>query len=309
MTHDRLSVIAENLSALSSEASSVIERRIAHIYGLARAFAGGVLSDALRSEYAKLLEIIERPEQNSPVPEHFVRLSSRADRIALCGFIYENLGGQPAPPSAEKLLGCTQPEGKGDMPNRICYLHNYFSDKAYNVFAEALENPTVTYATDFTGVCEDVYYGRAKYCILPVESSADGMLSGFRTLVGKYELNYSLTCDIHTQDGEDFTRFALLHRGIVPPPGAASGERVFEFSASFDDGGATLGDVIDAAEAYGLKLRHVSLLPASYSGRSGMYDLAFSYEEKGLPEFIVFLSLEVPQFEALGLYTHLGGSD
>jgi hypothetical protein len=95
----------------------------------------------------------------------------------------------------------------------------------------------------------------------------------------------------------------------VPPPGAASGERVFEFSASFDDGGATLGDVIDAAEAYGLKLRHVSLLPASYSGRSGMYDLAFSYEEKGLPEFIVFLSLEVPQFEALGLYTHLGGSD
>lgn len=199
-------------------------------------------------------------------------------------------------------------DDEAEEPNRVCYLHNFYADKAFSVFAEVLENPTVNYASDFVSVCEDVYYGRSKYCILPVESSVDGLLSGFRALVGKYELNYVLSCEIPTQDGESFTRFALLHRGTLPPPDVP-GDRIFEFSVSFDDGGAMLSDVLDAAEAYGLKLRHINLLPASYSGRSGMYDLAFLCGESRLAEFVVFLSLEVPQFEPLGIYVHIGNEE
>jgi len=307
MTKDELSVIAANLSALSGEASSLFERRLAHLYGLARAFDGGVPSDALRSEYVEFTGMLAGSSQ-SPESGCFSRLASRADRITLCSFICEILSGRPAPPTVAELLGYDEAEGEDEASNRISYVHNYYSDVAYGTFAQALENPTVMYSPDFTSVCEDVYYGRAKYCILPVESSADGMLSRFRTLIGKYELNIALSCDVQTQGDDSYTRFALLHKGIVSLP-AADGERVFAFSATFDDGGASLGDVLDAADANGLKLRHISSLPASYSGRSGMYDLAFDFTGKGLTEFIVFLSLEVPQFEALGVYTHFSAKE
>lgn len=304
MTGEALSVIAANLSALSGEASSVIERRFAHLYGLARSI-GGEMSDALRCEYEEIIGLLQPHGEGQYVPPYFGRLVNRADRIALCSFIYECLGEGNSSPTPEQLLGYAGYEGEDEAPNRICYLHNYYSDKAYGIFSELLDSPTVMYQTDFTSVCEDVYYGRAKYCILPVENSADGMLSGFRTLIGKYELSYALSCDVSTQDGEAFTRFALLRRGISSTL-PARGEHVFEFSATFDDGGAALCDVLDAAESYGLKLRQLNLLPASYSGRSGMYDLAFNFGDKGLAEFIVFLALEVPQFEALGIYTHIG---
>jgi prephenate dehydratase len=308
MTKDELSVIAANVSALSGEASSVFERRLAHLYGLARAFDGGVLSDALRSEYVEFTGSLADAATQSPASGCYGKLFSRSDRITLCSFICENLGRRPAPPSILELLGCDGTEGENEAPNRISYVHNYYSDEAYGTFAQALENPTVMYSPDFASVCEDVYYGRAKYCILPVESSTDGVLSRFRTLIGKYELNIALSCDVQTQGDDIYTRFALLRRGIVSLP-VSDGERVFEFSATFDDGGASLGDVLDAADAYGLKLRHISPLPASYSGRSGMYDLAFSFADSGLPEFVVFLSLEVPQFEALGIYTHIGARE
>jgi len=57
---------------------------------------------------------------------------------------------------------------------RISYLRNYYADAAYTVFASVIDEPTVMYNSDFAGVCEDVYYGRAGCCILPVESSSDG---------------------------------------------------------------------------------------------------------------------------------------
>jgi len=308
MTEDELKIIAANLSALTDEASSVMERRFAHLYGLARALGGGELSDAKRGEYTRLVDEVETPGRSSGQEGDFSRLLLRADRISLCSFIYENLGGRHGPPSPEELLGIEAPPDE-DVPNRVCYLHNFFTDKAFSIFADALEGLTVSYAPDFTGVCEEVYYSRAKYCILPTENSADGMLSGFRALVGKYELNYVLTCDVLAQDGESFTRFALLHRGIMQPP-TVLGERVFEFTASFDPGGATLPDVLDAASSFGLVLRHINMLPASFSGRSGMFDLAFTYGDmEKLAKFLVFLSLELPQFEALGLYTHLSSGE
>ena len=308
MNKDELGVVAANLTALSDAARSVYERRLAHLCGLARSFRGESLSDSLRGEYAALTAEVLTFKTPPALDRPFGASLRRTDKIGLCRFICGVLGQGGTALAAEALLGY-RPSDSSDEPvqDRVSYMRNYYADRAYTVFAAALDQPTVTYPSDFAGVCEDVYYGRAKYCILPVENSSDGMLTGFRGLIGKYELMISLACDVQTSGEDSYTRFALLRRGIGAPV-KAEGRRRFEFSVTFeDDGSATLCDILDAADAFGLELYRISSLPASYSGRGGSYDVTLTCGSGGLSEFLTYLSLEVPQFSAVGLYTHIGG--
>jgi hypothetical protein len=313
MTREELGIVASNLAALTGVASSAYERRLAHLFGLARSFRENLLSDAMRGDYLELTAAITAAGSDSPSDKSFYKFITRSDRFELCRFICSLLG-QGEKLSAEALLDRRSAEGIADatdepIRNRVCYLRNYYADRAYNIFSTAIDEPTVMYSTDFAGVCEDVYYGRAKYCILPVENSSDGMLTGFRTLIGKYDLNMALTCDVRTQQQQQqeedaYTRFALLRRGIGSPI-KIKGSRRFEFTVTFDENGATLCDIIDAADAFGLRLDRINSLPASYSGRSSAYDLIFTCQGEGLPEFITFLSLEAPQFTVVGIYPHI----
>ncbi|MBQ6789443.1 MAG: hypothetical protein IJO81_04585 [Clostridia bacterium] len=107
---------------------------------------------------------------------------------------------------------------ESEPPGSAVYFRTPVSDKAYSLFSEEYKGLGAMYAADFKTVCEDVYYDRADACILPLESSEDGLIMSFRHLMLKYEL--TITSVVSIDVGEDkFQTMALLTNGNVDRDG------------------------------------------------------------------------------------------
>lgn len=194
--------------------------------------------------------------------------------------------------------------------DRIAYLKNPYSDEAYRTFASVLNSASLTYAQDFTGVCEEVYYGRARYCILPTEASSEGTLSGFRKLSQKYDLNPVLSCFVSARDGSQTTRFSLLSKGIerVRLKAVDGAKEFFVFRLNAPNGTALLNS-IKCIHACGLRLSKVDSEAVAWD--EGRYSLELTAMCTGgdLPALLCYLSLEVPEYIPIGIYTQLQSAE
>lgn len=195
---------------------------------------------------------------------------------------------------------------------RIAYLRNPYSDIAFRIFSRIIKNPSVSSPRDFAGVCEEVYYGRCRYCILPVETSDEGTLSGFRRLTAKYELCPVLSCSIATANGTQTTRFALFAKSIERITvkneyGEPYGKEVFSFrlDAPSDE---SLNKTLRALNAYGLRILTVNSSPVAWD--EGRYSFEFSAECVGeLDAMLLYLTLEIPEYTPIGLYLKVTSKD
>ncbi|MDD4772655.1 MAG: prephenate dehydratase domain-containing protein [Eubacteriales bacterium] len=312
---DARQIINVNIDALNREYTSFGERRLAHIreravnmHGIIGDIQDRDISswlDAMRALYRDTLSADDGGADDGVIAQNTRGISdmraalNAADRICLCRALVQT---SPRSLTARELLITDPPS---EMPNRIAYLRNAYTDAAYIRFSGVLHNPTVTYCDDFTSVCEEVYYGRTSMCIIPIENSAEGRLSAFRNLIKKYELKIVLTCLVSSPDGIE-TRYALLKKNIerVVLAGQPRKTELFEFSVICADGSG-LSDILNAARSYGLKLNKADWTPVSYSETEYAQNLVFGIDDAEFDNFICYLSLEAPQFIAVGLYPHL----
>lgn len=91
----------------------------------------------------------------------------------------------------------------------IAYVRSAMTDKAFAAFSANDASMSASYGADFRSVCEDVYYERSDACILPLESSQDGLLMSFMKLILKYELWIHGVYRYRTED-DSFVTLALL---------------------------------------------------------------------------------------------------
>jgi len=91
----------------------------------------------------------------------------------------------------------------------VSYVRSQVTDRAFAVFSAENTSVTASYGADFRTVCEDVYYERSDACILPLESSEDGLLTSFMKLILKYELWIHDVYRCRTED-DSFVTLALL---------------------------------------------------------------------------------------------------
>jgi prephenate dehydratase len=308
-----------NISALNREYASLCERRLAHIRELARYMretTGDMYDydlparlDAIRALYRDIVSGVFTEEHDICEPNRrsvsaMLSAINSYDRICLCRAITDTFTRRPA---AEDYFAA---DGVTLMPNRIAYLRNAYADAAYSRFSAVLREPTVTYCDDFPAVCEDVYYGRAGLCILPIENSSEGRLATFRNLINKYELKIVMTCLVMTSENGAETRFALIKKNIerIPLVGHPKKTELFEFSViitSIEPASAGLLDIQTAAKYFGLTLYKVDWAPVSYSDTEYTQNLVFSTDVAELDSFICYLLIEAPQFIAIGIYPHL----
>ena len=190
-------------------------------------------------------------------------------------------------------------EAPEESPDRVAYLENLYADEAYRRFSGMLHDPTVLYADSFSGVCETVSAARARMCILPMENSTDGILTGFRALLAKYDLKIVAVCEVPTGD-ESMTRFALLQKSIGFP--GADREPVFFRFTLFSDSPEVLGDVMLAADALGLPLCKIDTVSAAYTDFAFAYDVTLTCRPETLAGFYCYLSMEIPHFVPVGLF-------
>ncbi len=303
------SIISDNLTLLALEGTSVEERRVAQLRERALLISRGdslLDSDSRADEFDAIFsddtDFDSIPETAAYV-EQKKRTQLFSDKLTVCKFltdIYRErrinilerlLGNEPSPTSV-----------------KIAYFRNAYADAAFRIFAEALDNPAAVYASDFTAVCEEVYYGRADMCMLPLDSSRDAKLISFYRLIDKYELSPIFSCDVTTPDGSVTTRYALLKKSMALPTGKLREKCdscFFEFSL-IPDNGMALSDVLEAASECGLTLYKVDSIPLTYNESEFACDIILKVgSDEGLAAFVLFLSLAVPQYEPLGIYPHI----
>ncbi len=236
--------------------------------------------------------------------------------VCLCRAVCELLGD----------LGVSVPlsEFFGDMSEsestRIAYMRNSYSDTAYRIFSEALGNATVLYPESFSAVCEEVYYGRAGYCILPYETSDDGSLMSFLKLIHKYELAPIMTAEVpmtdpvvtDTDPDNDIgkvTVFALLAKNVKRVSGELARKEIksTEFlKINIDDPkGDTAAEAIFAALACGLMHVKTESLPILWDRGRYMLSLTFKVDGADILPFLVWLRLSLPESSPESLYSLL----
>ena len=312
-----METVAHNLSVLRSRGASVSERRLAHVAEAAKLLAmeldDGVSvfeNDAFISAYREFAraafepsgELNGMPEENRERIAAFLAEDAVNSAIFLCSDICRLMRERGTPLKFFDFFPQNTDYVSGA---RIAYLRNPYSDTAFGIFSEVIKNPTVSLPRDFAGVCEEVYYGRCRYCILPVETSDEGALSGFRRLIAKYELCPVLSCSVSTANGTQTTRFSLFaknmeriterKKGEVP-----TGQEVFSFRLEAPTE-ASLNKTVKALNMYGLRILTVNSAPVAWD--EGRYSFEFSAECDGeLDAMLLYLTLEIPEYTPIGLY-------
>ena len=304
------SIIADNMALLHKESCSAAERRLVQLKELAMKAVRSmsvIFGENKADEFAALFDgttdITDAPEEVYPYLTTQKTVLDFTDRLTVCSFIADELETRGIS-LIDKLLSPQPHIG----PARIAYFRNAYADAAFRIFSEVLDNPSVVYASDFTAVCEEVYYGRADMCMLPLDSSKDAKLISFYRLIDKYELSPIYSCDVTTPDGSVTTRYGLFKKSLSLPERSKLDEGdscFFEFTLE-SDGGAALCDVLSAARSCGMSLYKVDSIPLTYKSGEFSCDIIMKIGSfRGLNTFILFLTLSVPQYEPLGIYPHI----
>lgn len=208
-------------------------------------------------------------------------------------------------------LGFIDTDTDEDSPSldtaRIAYMQNTFSDRAYRIFERVFERVAASYFPGFREVCEEVYYGRCGYGILPVSSSADGVLVSFRKLQAKYDLKIALEADVEMND-DTVMRFALLKKGLGTLPGSVPDLcdtwRYMDISVMISDN-RTIGSFFTACEALGAVISGVSsapTVPTDYYGTSPAFTVGLDITRANLEALYLFLEASHIRFDVSGIY-------
>lgn len=178
--------------------------------------------------------------------------------------------------------------------NRIAYQRSGYTDEAFACFAALLRDARALYPHTLRAVCDEVAGGGCEYCILPLESSGEGRLHAFASLIDAYHLKIVATCEVPIGDGR-VTYYGLLRRGLaVLRPGDAV-PRSLEIRCD-------MGDISPEGILCGARICGLPLTRADWS--RGKFNAVFS-PGGDLPAFLLFLSLAYPHFEIVGLFRHL----
>lgn len=294
-------VILSNLEEVTSRALRCEEQELAHIRELAEQIASeftDVTSFFTSLSEHRLPEPKLPPELFSASPElcaPIVRTISTRRRILLCMELAKLI---PAFRSLWQEFFFPAEEPNRASFNRISYQKNSYTDAAYQRFAALLPEPRASYAHSFPSVCEDVYNGLSEYCILPLENSAEGRLNSFSRLIAEYDMKLAAVCGVQVGEGR-VTSFALLRKTAVLLHTHGELPRCFEFSCQLSDYPGS-EDILTAARYCGLRLLRADI--SADGSSSTLFHPVFSTQIGDLPTFLLYLAMEIPSANLIGLY-------
>ena len=295
---DKKLKIDENLNANAKDLSDILEKRVAHICEKIR-----LMGDENDSEYIDLKKSLASGKNKT---EPILKENEKyVECVRKSVDIYDKINGVNNFYSEFKKTN-TENESNDIFfeYDTVVYLKNSLSDIAYKNFSLTLKDARVSYEESFTAVCEEVYYGRAPYCILPIETSEDGRLSGFGNMIRKYELKIVLSCTVESANGK-MTKFALLKRdiGVIECPSQMYDGEYLEIAFNFNEENGLI-KVLSAADYYGYSLNKIDSIPIYYSEKDYYFDVVFKGNGE-LDKFLLWLELEMPGYEIIGIYKHI----
>lgn len=301
---------AKNLSALDTRQVVLFESRMAMIHELVYSLFknSGSSIDDIREKYlaASPSQIKPKDLGKHPLPailqKHFEALSI-LEKLCLCREI--NLTLESTDLFLEALFGKYEP-CSDDAANKIAYVKNKFTDTAYLKFAESLGAAKFSYFTSFEMACEEVYSGKCEFCILPIETSIDGKLFTFYSIIDKYELKITSVCTVEHPEDQRHTTFALLRKSLLSTSIIHSASSKIRFEIRIPQSPldiSPLQSIVQAANACDLQLCSTNSMPLTYRDNLMSHHAVFnSHGTSELGTFLTFIALEFPQCYAVGAY-------
>lgn len=311
------SVVAKNLEEFDLRQANMFESRCALIHELVRWSADKCLEDSealehLRELYRQLRPVeFESRELKSYLDPRtvnsFFESISVLEKLELCRAAQKNT---KMPRSyAQFLLNISEDQSAESIAEiamgRVAYMKNNYTESAFLKFSKIISNARSAYFPSFDDVCDEVYSGACEFCILPIESSSEGRLNSFYSMIDRFELKIAATCVVEHHDSQRFTRFALLKKSLteVSKLRSSSKEQIFEFKFSAPIGDVSpISDMLSAARHCLLKLARIDSLPLPYNDEMISYYISLNTSGGDLMTFLTYLTLEFPQCEPLGVY-------
>ncbi len=190
---------------------------------------------------------------------------------------------------------------------RISLVRNRYNEEALRVFSKAVTNVKPSYPSSFADACEDVFDNRCEFCIIPVENSHDGMLSGFYSMLDRYELKICAACEIETDDPSEIIRYALVGKNL-PSIFSKSSCWNFEFSVAAETGQFP-EDILHIASVFQAKLLKINSLPVLYDDGLHRFYFTFRIHENDVAAFDLYLQQEHTRYTGIGFYPMLNQAD
>ena len=214
---------------------------------------------------------------------------------------------------SKKLVQTLLRSAEGEQPNDhfesshgcIAYMKNNYTESAFLRFSKVIHNAKSINFHSFEAVCEEVYSGKCEFCILPLESSTEGRLNTFYSMIDRFELKINATCVIYHNDNQKFTKFALLKKSIAEFNKNKSSQKgqVFEFKIPAKiDALSPIGDILRCAEICNMKLIRIDSIPLPYNDEMLSYYASFNIDDSDFIVFLAYIMLEFPQCDPLGVY-------
>jgi len=296
MASDKQNILAVNLDRMDRARTALLEKQLAHVGELAELLCDEAgeeeiffRDEAFAAKYRAMTKRempdvaavnrrrVEAQEKGLSAMERAILLCRLCDTLGIRGL---------------RGAGTFFDEPSDEEDETVSYVRSSYADTAYRVLTAEMADPKVLYGHEFAEACENVYYGRCAFGILPLENSTDGRLAGFRGLMMKYGLKIVSVCCVQDTAGEGSTLFALLKRSVRIP--TDKDVHYFEFRVETRD----LFRLLAAAEACGMHAVGISSVP----GDADCYDMVMRIGEGGFCGFLSFLHLEYPDFIPTGVF-------
>lgn len=304
-------IVLSNLSELEAELEVLIEKRLAHLCELSSA----ILRDGGDPDIIKSIILSIRSEgcadsgnvidENRHAADAIFSKLSLVERLS----IFKEAFGKM---NTDKKVTAKYFNGEVDFSvpeeavERIAYLKNSYNDMAFMQFSSLLGSPRAAYFGSITDVCESVYNDVCEYCILPVETSADGKLLSFYEIILKYGFKISAVYDLYGEGG--YTRYALLgKRFVFHGTGLRSKTRTRYLELAIENDGTVLDELLSAARFCSMKLRRIDTLNvrSSTNGSESYVCPVFRVDGSDMQTFLAFLAIDYPDFVPLGIYMQI----
>ncbi len=303
-------VVLANLGELEYRMEKLLKSRIVHLSELSRAVIvdggdGDIIKSILLSFKGEDDESVETDERGGELAKLYASLSL-SERMLLIKKIITQY-------SYENFL-CPERGREHELRagsfGRVAYLKNSMTDSAYMQLSSLLDFPRAAYFGSIKEVCMNVHLGECEYCILPVETSADGKLGAFYDKIIEHGLKIVGVYDLSQDDGKRHTRFALLAASIYDEThgrvDVKTKAQYLEFAVRCEEY-PTFGDILKAAEFCSMRLVRIDTLTPNGGGEdiSPMLCPVFCIDGADLELFLTYLSIDCSNFLLLGIYKQI----
>ena len=187
----------------------------------------------------------------------------------------------------------------------VVYVKNRLADEAYDVFADGLRDPTVSYVENLRDAAAAVADGKKEYCILPLEEKGGARLASIAAILFSYDLKIASVTPVFGFDGSADVKYALVSRHFNIPTVAPDDDRYLEIRLP-QDSALSLAELFSAADMLGSSVYRINTVRFdSEEGENTYYTVVFKDEGTDFSALLVFLTLFAGAYTAVGIYKNL----